>query len=135
MKKLFMILCVMVMSLAFVSLTGCGGSDSGDAGEAPAADSPYIGSWIATSAEFNDEEVDLAEALEEGDYIIVLNEDGTASSSYGDENTTGNWTVTDNGVKLRGDDMKMDLVDEGDGTVSTEIFGFKMYFEKTAAEE
>lgn len=134
MKKFFMILCVMVMSLAFVSLTGCGGSDSDDSGEAPAADSQYIGSWTATGAEFKDEAVDLAEVLEDGDYIVTLNEDGTATSLYVEE-ATGTWTESDDGFKIRGDDLKMDFVDEGDGTVSTEIFGFKMYFEKTAAEE
>ena len=129
MKKRFLILCITVISLVVVSLTGCGGSDSGS-GKAPSSDSPYIGTWKATNAEFKDEKMDMAEVLEEGDYIVTLNEDGTGTSSYGDENESGTWTETDNGLKLRGDDLKMDFVDEGNGTLSCKVFGFKMFFEK-----
>ena len=46
------------------------------------------------------------------------------------EDATGNWKETDTGFTLDGEDLHMDFVSEGEGKISTEIFGFKIYFEK-----
>lgn len=120
----------MVVSIALVSLTGCGGSS--DSGEAtpPPADSQYIGSWIATGAEFKDEKMEISEVLEEGDYILIFNEDGTGTSSYAGEDATGTWSETNDGLHLEGEDLHMDFTNEGEGKLSTELFGFKIFFEK-----
>ena len=100
MKKFISILCVMAFAVSLLALAGCGGSK-----EIP-ADSPYIGTWKAVRAELLGEATDMAEVLEDGDWIITLKADGTVEQQSGSEAGTGVWTITKNGIKVKLDDAK-----------------------------
>lgn len=126
MKKTLTILCTLALAISCFALIGCGGNDSA---EVP-ADSPYIGTWQAASAEFSGETADIKEVLD-SDFIIELNGDGSAHMSYDGEEATGTWSETKNGVKVVGGDYDMELKDDG-GKLTIEMFGFHMYFEKQA---
>ena len=126
MKKVLVVLFCMIVSLSFVALTGCGGSDV----DAPAADSPYVGVWQATGATFQDEEVDINEVLEGKDFIIELRDDGTASVTDTDGNKSdATWKETGSGVKVTGDEINMKFKD-ADGRLECSILGVHMFFEK-----
>ena len=121
MKKTLSILCALLILALCVSLAGCGNK-----GDIP-ADSPYIGTWKAVRATFKDEVMDVNEVLEK-DFIIILNQDGSASVDY-DESGTGTWSLTDSGAKIKGDDLNIKLKME-DGTLTTSVLGMTFYFEK-----
>jgi hypothetical protein len=124
MKKAFIVVFCVIVSLAFVSLAGCG-SDA----EAPAADSPYVGTWQATGASFQDEEIDINEVLEGNDFIIDLHDDGTATVSDPDGDSAATWVETKKGVKVTGDEINMEFKDNG-GKLECKILGVHMFFEK-----
>lgn len=124
MKKAFIVVFCMIVSLSFISLTGCGGS-----GDESAADSPYVGTWKATGASFQDEEVDINEVLEGNDFIIDLHDDGTATVSDPDGGSDATWVETKNGVKVTGDEINMKFKDN-DGKLECKILGVHMFFEK-----
>ena len=134
MKKAFIVLCVMLMT---VSCIFCGCSKKKDDGgnttttqstAASVAESQYVGTWKAVRAELLGKEADLREALEE-DLVMVLNADGTASLISGEEESTGNWSETSDGVKLTGTDMNTSLKNVN-GQLTIEMFGFNIYFDK-----
>ena len=134
MKKAFIVLCVMLMT---VSCIFCGCSKKNDDGgnttttqstAASVAESQYVGTWKAVRAELLGKEADLREALEE-DLVMVLNADGTASLISGEEESTGNWSETSDGVKLTGTDMNTSLKNVN-GQLTIEMFGFNIYFDK-----
>lgn len=128
MKKVFVVLCCMIISLGFVTLVGCG------SGDAPSSDSQYIGKWQAVSAEFKGEAVDINEVLEGEQFIIDLHDDGTATVSEGTaDESEATWTETDKGVKVEGDDINMEFADN-DGKLSCKILGVKMFFQKVDEE-
>ena len=121
-KKATAILLALLFAASCVSLIGCSGGNT----KIP-ADSPYIGSWKAVKAVALGEETPIGEVLDEGDYVIILNADGTASSIYG-ETVNCKWSITNNGVKLI-DGTRLTLKSE-DGMLMANLFGVKLYFEK-----
>ena len=129
MKKTLAILFILVMTMSLVALTGCGG---GEEGEAPSADSPYIGSYKAVSAEFQGEKADLDDVMDGAEIILELHEDGSAVLSSTDDSGTseGTWTVLENGVKVKGDDIDMEFTATEDGGLQAEMFGFVLTFAK-----
>ena len=138
MKKVFVILCVMLMTVSCV-FCGCGKKkdENGSNTEtqtaqqstaAGVAESQYVGTWTAVKAELMGKEADLKEAL--GDELTLeLNADGTASLKSSEEESTGNWSETSEGVKLTGTDMNMTLKNEN-GQLAIDLFGFHIYFDK-----
>ena len=137
MKKVFVILCVMLMTVSCVSC-GCGKQKEDDGGTpaaqsaqntaASVAESQYVGTWTAVKAELMGKEADLKEAL--GDELTLeLNADGTASLKSSEEESTGNWSETSEGVKLTGTDMNMTLKNEN-GQLAIDLLGFRVYFDK-----
>ena len=137
MKKVFVILCVMLMTVSCV-FCGCGKKKEDDGGPpaaqssqntaASVAESQYVGTWTAVKAELMGKEADLKEAL--GDELTLeLNADGTASLKSSEEESTGNWSETSDGVKLTGTDMNMTLKNEN-GQLAMDLLGFHVYFEK-----
>ena len=111
----------MVILALCVSLAGCGSK-----GDIP-ADSPFIGTWKAVRATFKDEVMDVSEVLDK-DFIIILNQDGSASVDY-EESGVGTWSLTDSGAKIKGDDLNIKLKME-DGTLTTSVLGMTFYFDK-----
>ncbi len=120
-KKTFIIVLVMVMTVS-LALVGCGS-------KGVPADSRYIGTWEATGAEFKGEAVDLNEALNNDVFIVTLDADGTCKVVSGADVSTGSWSETGSGVKLKGDDLNMTLKDK-DGSLALTILGFTITLDK-----
>ncbi len=110
--------CVIIASLG-IALTGCGGGDK-------YADSPYVGTWAAKTAEYSGVEVDVADII--GAFEITLNADGSASMLEEGETLECDWEPTDSGVTMK-DSTQVDLTYE-DGKLVTEQSGVTFYFEK-----
>ena len=134
MKKAFVVLCVMLMTVSCI-FCGCGkkkedgGSGTTTQSTVASVDkSQYVGTWNAVRAELLGKESDLKDALED-DLVMILNEDGTASLISGDDESTGKWAVTSDGIKLTGEDMNTTLKNEN-GQLAIDLFGFHIYFEK-----
>ncbi|MBR0414478.1 MAG: hypothetical protein IJI67_05375 [Clostridia bacterium] len=125
MKRTISLLCVCLLVLSCLALTGC---DSKSA-EIP-ADSPYVGTWTAVKAEVNGVETDMKEALDGDKFIIILNQDGTASVENTEETSSSFWKITDNGVELTGE-SDMVLRPVGSQLQST-VVGVTFFFDKTA---
>lgn len=132
MKKAFMILFCMILAMSFLTLTGCGGSSDSGEGEAPAADSAYIGTWEVVSASFADEE---AEAEDLPHFILEVREDGTAAITDDEGNVSeGKWKEIDGGIKVKGDDINMKFMDK-EGSLECKVIGVHMILEKQVAVE
>ena len=134
MKKTILILFVMIIAASCFALTGCGGSsDDGSAAaeESSAPVSEYVGTWKAVSVELKDKKADLDEALEE-DFIIVLNEDGTAKISSEDGQEEAKWFENDKGFRVQGVDSETDLKINKDknGRMVLSFVGVHLVFEK-----
>ena len=134
MKKAFVVLCVMLMTVSCV-FCGCGkkkdeggSTTAAQSTAASVAESQYAGTWKAVRAELMGKEADIKEALGD-DLILTLNADGTCSLISAEEESTGKWSETSDGVKLTGDDMNMTLKSEN-GQLAIDLFGFHIYFEK-----
>ena len=123
MKKALSILFVLVILFSCAVLTGCGDKD----GEI-SPDSKYIGTWQAVRAEFKGEEVDIHEVLTE-DFILKLNQDGTAIVNTEGQEHTAPWTETSSEVKVTSDDINLKLKKEVD-SLTMSILGMTIFFEK-----
>ena len=122
MKKKLAILISFIMVLTF-AFAACGGGDGGDV-----SSSRYVGIWTADSLSIAGESDTV-----EGEYTLVLNDDGTGTFSGLDEE--GNeqvsnitWSLTNDGFKTKGD-AKMTFKDDGDDIV-TKILGVELRFVK-----
>ena len=123
MKKIFSILMVMAVAVSILALAGCGGSK-----EIP-ADSVYIGTWKAVRAELLGEEATLDEVLE-GEWIITLKADGTLEQNSESETSTGVWSITGNGIRVKIDGAKSAMkFTYKDNALSTKVAA-TFYFEK-----
>ena len=85
--------------------------------------SKYLGTWKGVSVRIGSE----TEAFDE-ECILVLNPDGTARFSAGEEASNCTWTETKDGFKLVGD-TKMTFKADGD-KVTTKLVGLTLEFEK-----
>lgn len=128
-KRLIAIMCCVALALSCVAIAGCGGSGGGS--DVDLSDSAYVGTWKATKATFQGEEVAAEEVFTSGDLILLLNADGTAELSEGTDKSTGNWSEADGGVKVKGDDINMTFKDT-DGVLEGEVIGMHIFFEKQA---
>ena len=94
-------------------------------------DNAYVGTWKAVKVVFRGEESPAEEVFENGDFILVLNADGTAEVSAEGEKSTANWSETQNGIKLKGDEINVEATN-ADGLLEMEVIGVHMFFEKQA---
>lgn len=132
MKKTILALFVMIIAASCFALTGCGSSDTGTTAEEGSGPvSEYVGTWKAVSVELRDKKADLDEALEE-DFIIVLNEDGTAKVSSEDGEEEAKWFENDEGFRVQGVDSDTDLKVKKDknGRMTLSFVGIHLVFEK-----
>ena len=123
MKKVFSILCAAVLLALCVLLTGCG-----DKGGKVSPDSQYIGTWQAVRAEFKGEEVDIHDVLTE-EFILKLNQDGTAVVNTEGEEHTAPWSETSSEVRISSDDINLKLKKD-DSYLTMSILGVTIFFEK-----
>ena len=115
-KKAVSVFCLLL--IACLVLAACGSS-----GKKDVSGSKYVGTWKAASMSLKDTVGEF-----DKDIFLVLNPDGTAEFSSGDEVSKCTWEETDNGFKLKGD-AKMTFTDDGDGIKST-VFGIVLHFDR-----
>ena len=129
MKKHSSILLALLIVVSCFALVSCsvGSSESGEAGEPPTADSPYIGVWQPTDADLEGED-NFTATFDNAPFTIDLREDGTAVVTT-DEETTGTWTVKSDGVHVAAGDTDADFRDVN-GKLVTNIIGLEIVFEK-----
>ena len=132
MKKALAILCVLALAVSLVALAGCGAKKPG---EIP-ADSPYIGKWVASSAQFKDEAQDPNEVFG-GEYTLDLKADGTGTLSSSEESNPLVWWITKDGIGTNVDNAKKDMKYKADGDkLIGKILGIEFTLEKaTLADE
>ncbi len=119
-RRTIIVACCVIIATMGIALTGCGGSDD------KYADSPYVGTWAAKTAEYSGVEVDVNEVI--GAFEITLNADGSASMLEEGETIDCGWEPTENGVKMS-DSSVVEFTYE-DGKLVTEVSGVTIYFEK-----
>lgn len=112
-RKTAVFLCI-VMIASCVLLGACGGKQD-------LSNSKYVGTWKAESISAFGEESSL-----EGDWILTLNADGTATLEDGEEVSKCTWQETSDGFKLKGD-AKMTFTDDGDG-IKSKVIGVELHF-------
>lgn len=115
MKKLIVIVLTMVMALA---LAACGGG-----GE----ESPYAGTYKATTAEYAGIELEI-DSLFPGGFSIIIENGGKCSVDIEGEVEKGSWEEVD-GVVVIEDELKFN-VDPEAGTGTMDYEGVVMNFEK-----
>ena len=119
-RRTIIVACCVIIATMGIALTGCGGSDD------KYADSPYVGTWAAKTAEYSGMEMDVNEII--GAFEITLNADGSASMLEEGDTIDCGWEPTDSGVTMK-DSTQVDLTYE-DGKLVTEMSGVTFYFEK-----
>ena len=117
MKKITAVLCAVL--LVGLMLTACGGGKY--------ADSKYLGKWSATKAEYAGIEMGVEE-IRGGEFSFTLDESGKVTLKVVDEEETGKWEETDNGI-IFDDDDKMTFEDK-DGVLVMDYQGVTLTFEK-----
>lgn len=113
-KKLAAVITVMLMLLSFAS---CGGTNM--------SDSPYLGTWSATTAEYSGIEISV-DSVFGGEFSLTLNDDGSCNLIVGDEEESGKWTETETGFNV---EEEFDFTVDGD-TASMEYEGVNIHFER-----
>ena len=96
---LFLVVVIMMMGL-----TACGEDMS---------DSPYVGTWSATTAEYSGIEMGVAEILG-GEFDLTLTEKGKATVNIAGEEDSGKWEESANGFLIDGE---LEFVMEGNVAV------------------
>ena len=128
--RVIAIMCCVALALSCVAIAGCGGN-GGSSEAADLSNSAYVGTWKATKATFQGEEVAIEEVLTDGDFILVLKEDGSVDVNAVGEESTAVWSETSDGIKVKGDEINTTFKD-ADGMLETDIIGMHLFFEKQA---
>ena len=113
------VICGLFFVLSCMLLAACGGSGS----KADLSNSKYLGTWKAVSMTLKDESAEM-----ENEIILVLNADGTAKLTDGEEVTNCTWEETKDGFKTKGD-AKMTFKEDDKG-IYYSLMGVEMHFEK-----
>lgn len=113
-KKIAVVLAVVVMVLAFAAC-----------GSAKYADSPYLGTWSATNAEYLGIEMSI-ESVIGGEFEVTLDETGKCEVSMAGETSSGSWTETETGFNV---EDEFDFTVDGDLAV-LDYSGVTMNFER-----
>lgn len=87
-KKLTALLVLLVLTL---NLIACG--------KAVYSDSPYLGTWIGTTAEYSGLEMGVEEILG-GEFTFTLENNGKCTLSVAGDEEKGKWSETENGFSV-----------------------------------
>ena len=101
-----------VVCIAMLLLASCGGNS-------------YTGVWKAVSMEGAGLEV----SLEDQDYTLEINDDGTAALTDSGITIQMNWEATEDGILLSSEDLQLSGTTE-DGELILDYAGFDMHFQK-----
>ena len=118
MKKSTVFVLCLIMVLSSVFLPACGADKTTDL-----SGSKYVGTWKGVSMTLKDEKGEFEDEIN-----LILNADGTAKFTSGDEVTEYTWKETSNGFKLEGG-AKMTFTDDGDG-IKSKVLGVELHFER-----
>lgn len=113
-KKLTIALAVLAMCFA---LAACGGTDM--------SDSPYLGKWTATTADYSGIEMSV-ESILGGEFSFTLNDNGKCDVTVAGESDSGKWTETEDGFNVLDE---FDFTVDGDLAV-LDYSGITLYFER-----
>lgn len=105
--------------LCAVCLTGCG---------AKYADSPYLGTWKATTASAYGVEISVDTVID-GGFTFYLKDDGSCELKVGDQKSSGSWEETDGGFKVE-DKYEFKVDTGGDNKATMEYSGVTLTFER-----
>lgn len=125
MKRIISILLTVVLALSCLALASC---SKKDAGTAPTADSPYIGTWKATRGELKGESTPIEEILDSDTFVIELKEDGTAIIDSSEQETC-TWTETKDGINVKAGDGELKFI-ATDGNLAMKVLNARIIFEK-----
>lgn len=114
MKRLVAVMAVALMVFAF---TACGGEDM--------SNSPYVGDWHATTAEYSGIEIGVEDVIG-GEFVFSLEDNGKCTVSIAGDEESGKWTETEEGFNV---EEEFDFVADGD-TATLDYEGVTMHFEK-----
>lgn len=114
MKKLLAVLGVMIIG-AFC-LVGCGTDMS---------DSPYVGTWNATTASYAGIEMGVSDIMG-GDVVLTLEDNGKCNLDVAGDGYSGKWAETDEGFII---DEEMEVT-VADGVATMDYEGVLLYFEQ-----
>lgn len=117
MKKVVMALAVLIMAFG---LAACGGGGGGE-------ESPYAGTYVATTAEYAGMELNISDLFADG-FSITLESNGKCSVSVDGDTDSGKWEEVD-GVVVIEDELEFH-VDVEAGTATMDYEGVAMNFEK-----
>ena len=121
MKKVKKILALCLMLVLAMSIFAACGSSTDLSG------SPYCGSWAGTKAEYGGLELTMEEMGMTCSLSLEAN--GKAAVDFDGDSETGKWEETENGILLKDSSDEMELIAE-DGSLTLEMEGMKLYFEK-----
>ena len=118
MKKKLIVVCFLAAIVAAgIALTACGDKY---------ADSPYVGTWNATTADYNGMEIKVESLL--GEFKMTIKADGTCDVLFGGEEKEGNWEPSENGFII---DSQSDMEFISDnGKLYVNYSGVVIHFEK-----
>ena len=123
MKKFMSVLCSFMLVMTCFVLVGCKKENK------DVANSKYIGTWKAVSAEAFGQKVSAEEVFEGKEVFLELKGDGTGTFDDPEgTNNTFTWVELEDGVKTSGD-VNMTFTDT-DGQLVGEVITVKLFFEK-----
>lgn len=118
MKSIGKKLAVLTLAVIFVfTFASCGGDKY--------ADSPCVGTWKATTAEYSGIELSVESVLG-GEMVFALDTDGSCKLTIGDDSESGKWEETEKGFKV---EDEFEFAVDGD-TATMDYEGMTMHFEK-----
>lgn len=117
------------LAAAMFALAGCGATPP------KYADSPYVGTWEATTAEAYGISMKVSDILDE--FTIILEEDGKVTAKVNGQEGVGEWEESDKGVTILGgvvgsEDLEFTAKDD---KLLVEYSSATITFEKQESEE
>lgn len=113
-KRMAMLLTMVIL---VCNLVACGGDKY--------ADSPYVGTWKGTTAEYSGLEMNVADIMG-GEFDFILEANGKCTVSIAGDTEKGSWEPTDNGFSV--EDEFVFIVDGSSAVLDYD--GVTMNFEK-----
>lgn len=113
-KNIVIVMTVLMMCFAF---TACGGKDM--------SDSPYVGTWKATKAEYGGFEISVDSVFDKG-FSFTLEDNGKCVVNANGEEEKGSWDESEKGFNVVDE---FEFTADGNKAV-LEYEGIKINFEK-----
>ncbi|MDO4869824.1 MAG: hypothetical protein Q4A65_06060 [Bacillota bacterium] len=121
--RTFIAICLAMVMVFAMCLSGCGS----DTGAEKYADSEYVGTWAATTCEYDGVEMDTKDVV--GEFTVTFNADGTCTVSIDDDPDNCEWEPKDKGPAITDGKDGFEFTDH-DGILTVEYMDVKINFEK-----